>query len=100
MSEVRELPLSYVLNDVATGDGHSWQQEFRWLWTHDTGKMLTLVQSIAENGIYKAIEIGKPAGGDPEGRPRMWGGHHRVAAAVALQLPTIPVRFYLEAAAA
>lgn len=100
MSDVRELPLSYILNDVDTGDGHSWQQEFRWLWTHDTAKMQAIVQSIAENGIYNPIQIGKPAGGDVDKRPRMWGGHHRVAAAAALQLPTMPVRFYLEGDAA
>ncbi|KZM72278.1 hypothetical protein [Nocardia terpenica] len=94
MSEdIRELPLSYVLNDVDAGAAHAWDYELRWLWTHDRHKTLAMVQSVAKSGIREPIWIRRPAGPDADSRPSMLGGNHAVAAAVALQLPTVPVRF-------
>ncbi|MFE5790632.1 ParB N-terminal domain-containing protein [Rhodococcus erythropolis] len=72
-----------ILGDVRTGDEHSWADEFRFLWTHDRDKMLALLDSVLTDGIREPVVIGEDG--------RLHDGHHRMAAAIALQLGPIEV---------
>jgi ParB-like chromosome segregation protein Spo0J len=85
-----------ILDEVQPGDPHEWKDEFEWLWTVQPDKMAALIGDIIENGIHTPIEIGQTA----RGQYRMWDGHHRVAAALALGLPRIPVHLNIENEAA
>ncbi|WP_433662530.1 hypothetical protein ACQPW1_10450 [Nocardia sp. CA-128927] len=96
MTDIHELPLSYIVHDDGTGDGDPWATELGWLWTHDSARMLTVVQSIAENGQYTPIDIAQCADQRGGKRNRMWNGHRRVAAHLALGLPLIAARLHIE----
>ncbi|MGW5519049.1 hypothetical protein [Nocardia africana] len=85
-------PTQRVLDLVEPGDGGSWEDELAWLWSKHAERMTALIESVIENGICEHIQIGITT----DYEFRMWDGHHRVAAAVALGLPEIPVILVLE----
>ena len=72
-----------LLSSFKDGDQHGWDTEFTWLWTYQTQMMADLVSSIARDGIEEPVLLSFE-------EMRVWDGHHRIAAAVALHLPTIP----------
>jgi len=72
-----------VMAMVSPGDGCPWPDELRDLWTACPGDMLVLLEDVAKVGIQEPIVIG------PDGR--LWDGHHRLAAALALAIP-VPAR--------
>lgn len=74
-----------ILNTVHDGEQWGWPTEFQWLWTNQPEQMAALIVDIAKNGILEPVVIGPDC--------RMWDGHHRIAAAVALQLYDVPVRY-------
>lgn len=71
-----------LLANYADGNEMGWPAEFEWLWTNHLGYMSILVKDIAVNGIKYPVHLGQDG--------RVWDGHHRIAAAVALGLEEIP----------
>jgi ParB-like chromosome segregation protein Spo0J len=88
----RTWPTSTVLTVVETGDANTWAEEIAFLWRNDTARMIELLRGVLANGIRQPISIALT----DDGGWRMWDGHHRVAIAVALQLPAIPIRIHRE----
>lgn len=77
-----EVSVNDIVRDVTPGDPHSWADELDFLWRHHESQMTRLIDDVSNNGVNIPIEIAV----DNESRLRMWDGHHRVAAALALQL--------------
>lgn len=73
------VPATEIVATVRDGDEHGWNHELVWLWTHQPDQMSALIADINENGVREPVVIAHEEGG-----PRMWDGHHRVAAALAL----------------
>lgn len=78
----------YILREVADGDEHSWPVELRWLWENHAEKLTARIADILRHGIDEPIEVWM---NPVTGWKRMADGHHRVAAALALNLERIPV---------
>ncbi|MCW2092487.1 UNVERIFIED_ORG: hypothetical protein M2328_005767 [Rhodococcus erythropolis] len=72
-----------IIDEVQTGDGLTWAEEFQFLWQYRWVRLIDLMQSVRENGIREPIVIGDDG--------RLWDGHHRMAVAIALQLGPIEV---------
>lgn len=77
------MNLRELLDTYATGDDGEWTDEFLDLWTREPHYMTTLVEDIGVHGILKPILLGNDG--------RVWDGHHRLAAACALNLADVPV---------
>lgn len=77
-----EMRLTQVLAEYEDGNDTGWPVEFAWLWMNHAEQMVELIQDVIKNGIQEPILLG------PDGS--IWDGHHRIAAAVALGLDTIP----------
>lgn len=80
---VHQMKAAEVIAMVTPGSGKDWTDELCWLWTNDTEDTLLLLRHIAEDGVTEPIVVGNDG--------RLWDGHHRVAAALALDAP-LPVR--------
>ena len=76
------MNLRELLDTYTSGDGCSWTEEFLDLWTREPHYMATLVEDIGVHGILKPIHLGDDG--------RVWDGHHRLAAACALNLTEVP----------
>lgn len=77
------VPVEYVLSQYQPGAGDlkdgtpwTWSDEFASLWSIETAYMARLLDDIVAQGIQEPILLGND--------DRLWDGHHRLAAAVAL----------------
>ena len=59
-----------------------WHEEYEDLWERDIEGMDILCASIEREGILNPVLVGDDG--------RLWDGHHRVVAALALGIPEIP----------
>lgn len=71
-----------LLSNFKDGNETGWSAEFEWLWRFQSAHLFKLVRDIAVNGIQNPVLLGNDG--------RVWDGHHRIAAAVALGLEDIP----------
>lgn len=65
------------------GSDWTWNDEFHDLMTNDREYMLDLIEDIKANGIQKPVLLGDDR--------RVWDGHHRVVAALAIGMKQIPI---------
>lgn len=79
-----------VMEHLTPGDGHPWQIELEFLWTEHRPEMLALLDSVVVEGFHEPILIGEDG--------RLWDGHHRLAVALALDVP-LPVQIASKAGA-
>ena len=83
---VKRLPLANVLAEWAPGsydDRWTWDDEREWLWHCHREQMASLVADISANGVREPILLGDDG--------RVWDGHHRICAAIELNLTELPV---------
>lgn len=71
-----------VIEHYKTGDEIRWADELEFLWTKRRAHLLKLMDSVLEGGFREPITLGNDG--------RVWDGHHRLAVALALDVP-IPV---------
>lgn len=83
VARVRVMALSSLLSDYQDGNLRGWPREVALVWRHNPVAMTALCDDIAANGMRKPVHLGEDG--------RIWDGHHRIAAALALDLDTIPV---------
>jgi hypothetical protein len=91
VARVRTMPLAALLTDYQDGNQRGWAHEVALVWRHNPAAMTALCDDIAANGMRRPIHLGEDG--------RIWDGHHRIAAALALDLGTVPVTDDWEAAA-
>lgn len=80
---IQTMTAAEVMATVSPGSGSTWPDELNMLWTADRYDTLVLLADATQRGILEPIIIG------PDGR--LWDGHHRLAAALALGI-TVPAR--------
>ena len=84
-----QLSPRYIVETVKDGDEIGWAPYIRRLWLEERDRMTDFVRRIAlQEYIYHPILVAIEDGGH-----RMWDGHHRVAAALALEIDSIPVTY-------
>lgn len=76
-------PPDNVIEHYKDGDEVGWSTELEWLWTDDRERMLALMDLVLKEGFQEPILLGNDG--------RLWDGHHRIAVALALQIP-VPVK--------
>lgn len=84
--KVKTRRLGWILENVQVGSAEwSWEEESDDLWDWDSAHMNTLCDSIQREGIIYPVLVGDDG--------RLWDGHHRVVAAMALGLSEVPIDF-------
>jgi hypothetical protein len=79
----------HIIARYQDGDKIGWPAYLQRLWVEEPTKMLAFVYEVSQTMfIHTPIHIAF----EDDGK-RLWDGHHRVAAALALGLPAIPVQF-------
>lgn len=85
-----QLSPRYIIETVQDGDQIGWAPYIRRLWLEEGDHMRDFVRRIAlQEYIYHPIIVAIEDGNEH----RLWDGHHRVAAALALEINCIPVTF-------
>lgn len=80
----------HVIARYQDGDKIGWPAYLKRLWAEEPTRMLAFVHEVAQTMvIHEPIHVAFESDGK-----RLWDGHHRVAAALALGLPSIPVEFH------
>lgn len=86
---VRDVPLAEFLAWTEPGDRDwSWNSQFRYLQDPDNGhtdRLREIFWSLTYDGQREPVQVGPDS--------RLWDGHHRVWALVALSAPTIRVEY-------
>lgn len=90
---VLPVPTAWVVDVVRDGDDVGWANEIVDLWDRDPAVFHAWMLSARTLfGLSQPIDIAVV----PGARPRMWDGHHRVAAAVMTKHEFLIARFHLE----
>ena len=86
MSQPPKMSAETIIEVYKDGDEIGWPAELQFLWTEHRNKTLALLDSVVANGFRDPVLLGSDK--------RIWDGHHRIAVALALQIP-VPVKFAL-----
>lgn len=65
------------------GDDWTWDDEAEDLFDREPDGMHLLIEDISKNGVLTPVLLGSDG--------RVWDGHHRIVAALYLELPSIPI---------
>lgn len=83
------VPLADLTTEIRPGsqdDGWTWRDEARWLWLHQFDDMVQLVRSLLDDGQQEPVMVGDDG--------RLWDGHHRVVALLAIGEPLVLTESY------
>jgi hypothetical protein len=83
LRQVEYLNLRGILQVFRDGDELGWTKSLTWLWENHTDHLVKLILDISKNGMREPIVLGWDE--------RIWDGHHRIAAALALNLEYVPM---------
>jgi len=83
MAEPRRMPTADLVRDFTNGDQTSWPEEIAWIREHHPRRLARITREI-EGGNFPPIRLCFD-------EKRVVDGHHRIVAALDLELPSVPV---------